>query len=153
MIINIKRTDSSDKHFSILIKLLDSELSDIDKEAHDICKQYNHIETITHVVIAYYDDNPVGCGAIRKYSEEVIEIKRMFVLNNYRDKGIATDILKELENWSKELNYKKCILETGKKLSGAIKFYQKNEYSQIPNYGQYQNMKSSICFEKELNNK
>lgn len=42
-------------------------------------------------------------------------VKRMFVEPAYRDKGIASQILKELEQWTIELENQKCFLETGLK--------------------------------------
>lgn len=148
--ITIKRTDSDNKDFLKLIKSLDSFLEERHKEEHTICKQYNKPESIKFVVVAYNEKKPVGCGGIREYSVEVMEIKRMFVSPDERKKGIAKAILNELENWSTELGAKKCILETGDKLSEAIVLYEKNNYSKIPNYGQYQSIESSICFEKNL---
>jgi GNAT superfamily N-acetyltransferase len=79
-----------------------------------------------------------------------MEIKRMYVTLEKRGKGIATLVLQELEKWSKELGFEKCILETGKKQPEAIRFYEKTNYHSIPNYGQYENAENSICFEKEL---
>ncbi len=79
-----------------------------------------------------------------------MEIKRMFVLPEYRSKGIATAILHELESWIVELNYFNSILETGKKQIDAISLYKKNNYKIVPNYGQYENIEDSICFEKNL---
>lgn len=72
----------------------------------------------------------------------------MYVPVHKRGKGIASLILKELEVWCRELNCTKCILETGKKQQEAIKLYEKNHYKIIPNYGQYQKIENSVCFEK-----
>jgi GNAT superfamily N-acetyltransferase len=74
----------------------------------------------------------------------------MFVLSEKRGVGIAQKILNELEIWAKELDYKKCVLETGIRQVEAVKFYKKCDYKIISNYGQYKNMKNSICFEKQL---
>ena len=74
----------------------------------------------------------------------------MYVPPALRGKGIASAVLAELEKWAKELNYKKCILETGKKQPEAIALYNKNGYCIIPNYGQYENVENSVCFEKNL---
>jgi putative acetyltransferase len=71
-------------------------------------------------------------------------------LPDNRGKGIAAQILNELEKWAKELNYKKCVLETGHKQPEAIALYKKNGYKQIPNYGQYIGIENSVCFEKLL---
>ncbi|MFA5047121.1 MAG: GNAT family N-acetyltransferase, partial [Paludibacter sp.] len=112
--------------------------------------QFNKTDKIKQVIVAYLLDKPVGCGAIKVYSGDTMEVKRMFVQPAERGKGIASGILAELESWSRELGYKKCILETGQKQPEAIRMYKKNKYSVIPNYGQYENIENSICFEKEL---
>jgi N-acetylglutamate synthase-like GNAT family acetyltransferase len=116
------------------------------------CEPFNRIDAIKHAVIAYYADEPVGCGAIREYSPDTVEIKRMFCKENQRKKGIASMILDELERWAKELGFTRCILETGEKLPEAINLYQKKGYSRIANYGQYECLGSSVCFEKNLGN-
>lgn len=133
-----------------MIKLLDLEFFSKNEEAFAVCSPHNGIEKIKHVVVAYEEDKPIGCGAIRKYADEIMEVKRMFVLDEYRGRGIASGILHELEAWAKELNYKKCILETGKIFFDAVGLYEKNKYSIIPNYEPYENIESSICFEKNL---
>jgi putative acetyltransferase len=67
-----------------------------------------------------------------------------------RGKGWASMVLTELEKWALELGTSKLILETGLKQPEAIAFYRKNNYSVIPNYGQYANIENSVCFEKNL---
>jgi GNAT superfamily N-acetyltransferase len=146
----IKRTNSDDADFQRIVKLLDIYLDEMDKEAHCACEPFNRIETIKHVVVAYSESEAVGCGAIREYSSGTMEIKRMFVIDSKRGKGIASMILDDLENWAKELNYNKCVLETGEKLPEAIRLYQKKGYSRIPNYGQYACLGSSVCFAKNI---
>jgi len=148
--IKILRTDSSNQDFITLVKLLDKELQIRDGEEHTFYAQYNKIDKIKNVVVTFYNDTAVGCGAIKEYDISTIEIKRMFVKDEYRSKGIATKILIELELWTGELGYKKCILETGFKQPEAIRLYTKNNYKVIPNYGQYAGMVNSVCMEKVL---
>ena len=149
--LKIVRTNSSDKDFIALVKLLDADLQIRDGEDHPFFAQYNKLDNIKYAVVAYLDEIPVGCGAIKEYDEHTMEIKRMFVNPELRGKGIATKVLIELENWVRELNFSKCILETGKRQPEAIRLYQKNGYEIIPNFGQYKNVKSSVCFEKIIN--
>lgn len=144
------RTDSGNSDFQRLVKALDMDLAVSDGEEHSFFAQFNKIDSIKHVVVAYEGDTPLGCGAIKEYREGVMEIKRMFVAPESRGMGIGSLILTELENWARELNNKKCILETGKKQRGAIGLYKKNGYSIIPNYGQYAQVESSVCFEKKV---
>ncbi|MGC3978338.1 MAG: GNAT family N-acetyltransferase [Paludibacteraceae bacterium] len=150
MIPTLKRTNSENSDFRNLVNELDEYLTHTDEEAHSECKSYNKLETIKHVVIVFFDKSPIGCGAIRQYNQNTVEIKRMFVVENVREKGIGTKILTELEAWARELGFKNCILETGKMMPGAINLYIRNGYRNIPNYGQYEGMEKSICFQKEL---
>jgi GNAT superfamily N-acetyltransferase len=148
--IKILRTDSSDQDFIKLVKLLDKELQIRDGEEHTFYAQYNKIDKLKNVVVAFYNGVAVGCGAIKEYDISTIEIKRMFVKDEYRSKGIATKILIELELWTGELGYNRCILETGFKQPEAIRLYTKNNYKVIPNYGQYAGVVNSVCMEKVL---
>ncbi len=144
------RTDSENENFRELVKQLDKELAIRDGDDHSFYAAYNKIDSIKNAVVAYADGVPAGSGAFKRYSAGVAEIKRMFVPNNMRKKGIGAIVLGELEKWAKELGYEKCILETGEKQPEAIALYKKNGYLVIPNYGQYEKITNSLCFEKTL---
>lgn len=146
----LKRTDSSDPDFQQLVHELDKDLAIRDGAEHAFFAQFNKIDLIKHVVVAYANGQAVGCGAVKQYAEQTMEVKRMFVDPEFRGKGIASLVLKELEIWTIELGYTICILETGQKQPEAIRLYQKNSYRLIPNYGQYAGVESSVCFEKRL---
>ena len=144
-------TEEDDRDFIELLKQLDAELAVRDGKDHSFYAQFNKIDKIKYVVVAYEDNKPAGCGAIKEYDKDTMEVKRMYTLPESRGKGIATGILTELEKWAFELHYAKCILETGKRQPEAIALYKKNNYKQIPNYGQYANIENSVCFEKQIN--
>lgn len=148
--IHLLRTDSSNTDFQKLVILLDADLKIRDGEDHAFYSQYNKIQAIKHVVVAYQDDEPVGCGAIKEYEPGTMEVKRMYVSENKRGSGIASAVLKELEIWAQQMGYNKCILETGIRQPEAIALYKKNNYKIIPNYGQYKGIEDSFCFEKIL---
>ncbi len=146
----LKRTNSDDPDFLPLVRELDKDLKIRDGDDHAFFAQFNKIDSIKHVVIAYQNNQAVGCGAFKPYEEKTTEIKRMYVPPQHRGKGIASAVLSELEKWCKELNYDRCILETGKKQPEAIALYHKSKYKVIPNFGQYAEVESSVCFEKHL---
>ena len=148
--IRILRTNSDNQDFVELVKHLDADLADRDGKEHSFYAQYNKIDQINFVVLAYENDVPVACGAIKEYAPDTMEVKRMYTLPDRRGKGIASQVLRELESWASELSYRKCILETGKKQPEAIRLYEKNGYQIIPNYGQYIGIENSLCFEKEV---
>ena len=146
--IDLIRTDSAHPDFVHLVRFLDAELAERDGIENAFYAQYNKIDAIRHVVLAYEEATPVGCGAIKEYEPGIMEVKRMYTPPQHRSKGNASMVLKELEKWALELDYKKCILETGKRQPEAIALYKKNGYSLIPNFGQYQGIENSVCFEK-----
>ena len=144
------RTDASHADFIALVKALDADLANRDGRDHSFYNTFNKIDAIKYAVVAYENDTPVSCGAIKEYTPGTMEVKRMYTVPEHRGKGIAAVVLKELELWAKELGYKTCILETGKRQPEAIWLYQKNGYTTIPNYGQYAGVDNSVCFEKHL---
>ena len=144
----IIRTNNKNLDFNKLIVELDAYLKVTDGEGHEFYNQFNGLDNIKNVVIAYQDSQAIGCGAFKKLDNETIEIKRMYVKFAHRGSGTAQAILNSLELWASEKGFKKCILETGNRQVEAIKFYKKAGYKSIPNYGQYIHMEDSNCFEK-----
>ena len=122
----IIRTDANHPEFIKLVSQLDAILREVDGVEHVFYAQFNKIDTLEHVVLLYIDQLAVGCGALKKYSIDTMEIKRMYVLPEYRSLGIATKILSELESWMLSLGNTTSILETGIRQKDAIALYQKN---------------------------
>ena len=146
----LHRTNAQHPGFILLVRQLDAYLAEVDGDDHAFYDQFNSISNLKHVVVAFHGDDAVGCGAIKEYDAKTVEIKRMYTSPDNRGKGIASLVLQELEKWAAELSYSKCTLETGKRQEEAIRLYQKNGYSPIPNYGQYADVENSVCMEKLL---
>lgn len=100
-------------------------------------------------VIAEFNNEIVGCGAIRPIDKNTGEVKRMY--SKYPGKKIGQTILVFLENTARTLGYTDLILETRLKNENAIQFYQKQNYKIIPNYGKYRDRPEAICLGKSLN--
>ena len=148
--VKLVRTNSKNTDFMLLVKQLDASLKITDGDEHDFYNQFNSIAALKHTVVAYLENQPIGCGAFKEFNQNSVEIKRMFILPQSRGKGIATLILKELENWAIQSGYSSCILETGIRQTEAVILYKKNLYSITSNYGQYEGLENSICFEKKI---
>jgi GNAT superfamily N-acetyltransferase len=144
------RTTSDNPDFRKLVQLLDIFLKERDGDDHVFYAQFNKIDTIRNVIVCYSGDIAIGCGAFKEYDDDTVEIKRMYVLPEYRGKGVATMVLAQLETWAKENNYSTCILETVVEPNEAIGLYLKAGYSFIPNFGQYVNATKSLCMKKVL---
>lgn len=148
--LELVRTTSQNTDFSNLIVKLDENLASRNGDMQEYFNQFNKVDAIRHVVIAYVNDIAVGCGAIKQFDIESAEVKRMFVLEEYRGRGVAHKILNELEKWALELDYVSTVLETSNVQVEAVALYAKSDYIIIENYGQYAGIESSICFKKEL---
>ncbi|WP_169082914.1 GNAT family N-acetyltransferase [Paenibacillus sp. PL91] len=101
-------------------------------------------------IVAYYDGIPAGCGAIRPLDEEATELKRFFVAEAYRNRGIAQQILFELEAKARAMHFRSIKLEAGEEQPEALSFYRKHGYTPIDRFGIYVDSESSVCYEKRL---
>lgn len=115
-------------------------------------KKFNHLDTMDDVIIAYAGDNAIGCAALRKYSEEDVEVKRVFVRETYRRQNVGGMLLEKLISRAKSQGYQRMILETGEFLASSVRLYQRYGFERIPNYGQYENMEESLCMALKIQN-
>jgi putative acetyltransferase len=146
----LKRTSNTEPDFKNLISKLDKYLSIVNGDKDAFYAPNNVLGPLDTAVIAYYNDKPVGCGCFKRFDEQSVEIKRMYVDPELRGRGIASAVLNELEKWAKENGFKYTVLETGLKLDDANALYRKQGYKIIENYGQYAGIKSSVCMKKNL---
>jgi putative acetyltransferase len=96
------------------------------------------------------DDEPLGCGGLRQLNEHEAEIKRMFVRPQSRGTGVSTGILQRLEQYGREKGWRRLLLETGDGQPDAVRFYTREGYERIPNFGHYTDVAESLCFAKNL---
>lgn len=148
--LSLIKTNSDHTDFRALVVALDTDLQARYGEQQQFFSQFNKLDLIHHVIVAYNNNEPVGCGAFKEYETGVAEIKRMFVQLQQRGKGIAGLILTELEQWAAAEGYHTCILETAIKQPEAIRVYEREGYSRIPNYGQYIGVEISLCMQKQI---
>lgn len=150
--ISIKPTAGNDPDFILLCNKLDEQLDEMvgGRENRIEYVQYNSLEDIQDAFIAYDNATPVGCMGLRKYSDNTAELKRVFVINEYRGQGISRQLMDRLELTAKTRGFTSLILETGEELTAAVELYRKSGYEVIPNYPPYENMKESVCMMKNL---
>lgn len=152
--IRIQQVQNENKDFILLCEELDEYLNQaIGGECRrEKYKKFNYLDTMDYVVIAYDGEEAVGCGALRKYSEEEIEVKRVFVQEKYRGKHIGNMILKHLVLQAKAMGFQRMLLETGEFLQASIHLYSKYGFEKIENYGAYKDMEESLCMALEIVN-
>ena len=149
---DFRRTDGKDKDFIENCRLLDMDLDRRvgKKIKRDKYKKYNQLDEIKEAIVVYEDDKAIGGGAIRRYDDENIELKRVFVHTEYQRQGIGSKLVSLLIEWAMELGYKRMILETGELLAESCAVYKKLGFKVIPNYGPYVDMPESLCMARDL---
>lgn len=148
--IKLERTTSESMDFKLLANKLDQELKLIYGSTQEEFDQFNIVDNIVTVIVAYIDSNPAGCGCFKTFDNNTAELKRMFVDDQFRGKRIGAAILIELEKWAKELSHSSIVLETGTVQTEAVALYKNNGYTVIPNFDPYIGTELSICFKKNL---
>lgn len=101
-------------------------------------------------LIGYLEDKPLVCGALRPIDRDCVEVRRMFVTAKARRKGLAQDMLRELERYSAGFGYSLMRLETGNRQLSAMALYERLGFKRIPAFGDYVDDPLSVCFEKSV---
>jgi GNAT superfamily N-acetyltransferase len=101
-------------------------------------------------LLGLVDGEPVACGAYRRHEDEVAEIKRMYVRADRRRRGIARELLAQLEARAAESGYVRAVLETGTAQPEALALYPSAGWTPIPGYGHYKWSLENRCFTKDL---
>ncbi|MFI6824790.1 GNAT family N-acetyltransferase [Micromonospora sp. NPDC050187] len=92
----------------------------------------------------------VGCGGLRPLGPDSAEIKRMYVEPAVRGTGVAVGILRALEHEARDRGVVNLLLETGTAQPEAMRFYEREGYDRIDNYGPYEGEALSVCYARRL---
>ncbi|SDZ51235.1 GNAT family N-acetyltransferase [Herbiconiux ginsengi] len=92
----------------------------------------------------------IGCGGLRPLTGGGAEIKRMYVAPEARGTGVSTAILRAIEDEARALGVACLLLETGTEQPDAIRFYEREGYARIPNFGPYADSDISVCYARNL---
>jgi ribosomal protein S18 acetylase RimI-like enzyme len=101
------------------------------------------------IILCKEENEFIGCVAIRKITEDIAELKRMYVIPGYQQRGIGKKLLERSLSMAKEANYSFVRLDTLSHMLPAINLYKKNGFYEIPPY--YHNpYATAVFFEKKL---
>jgi GNAT superfamily N-acetyltransferase len=101
-------------------------------------------------VIVSVEDQPIGCGGLRRHDGHAGEIKRMYIHRAHRGHGHGRALLRALEQRAHEIGYRRVVLETGTAQPEALALYRTSGYKPITPYGLYRCEPGSRCFAKDL---
>ena len=119
----------------------------------DIQLQYaepNRPENMNALLVAYEDAMPVACGAWKAVDDRTAEIKRIYVQPQYRRRGLATALIRALEEDVLRCGRHKLILETAVDTTSAHELYLSLGYRLRDYYGSPAGADNCMCFQKEI---
>lgn len=85
-------------------------------------------------IVGVEDGVAVCCGGIKRLPDGACEIKKMFVVPEARGRGVARELLVELERRARDLGYAIARLDTGPKQPRAQRMYERAGYVSIANF-------------------
>ena len=144
-------TDRDDADFIALCRRLNEELVlKLSGSVDPISSRANATDDFGSVLLGKNEKVPVACAALRPFSEDTVELKRMFVSPEWRRKGLGKAILQKCEEMARQEKYRHIVLETNILLPDAKTLYEKNGYGRIDSYGPYAFLKETLCMGKTL---
>ena len=143
-------TNEKDERFLELVDELDKGYFERIGDELSKYESYNEFKDPHVVILALDCDRPIACASYRVFDENSVEFKRVFVKKEYRKRGIAHDLICELEKSVIEDNFKYSYIVTGKNNHAAIKLYEKLNYKLIDKFGQFKDDDAVICMRKEF---
>src|ERR1700688_1592338 len=117
------------------------------EEVKAIDRQYS--EPSGALLLAYRDSEAIACAGIRRFDEGVAELKRMFVLPDFRGHHIGRQMLEIALRTAKELGYKKILLDTMPSMLQAKKLYLDFGFTEMASY-RYNPVEGAVFMEKKL---
>ena len=83
-------------------------------------------------LVAYRDARAIGCGGLQRLDAETGEVRRLFLDETDRGRGIGRTLLLELEEHARRLGYRRVRLTTGDGQPEALRMFQSAGYQEIP---------------------
>ena len=99
---------------------------------------------------AVVDGEVAGCGAFVNQGGDYAEIKRMFILPEFRGLKLGRRVLEEIENLARASGLELARLETGVRQAEALHLYARAGYQRRGPFGDYPEDPLSIFMEKKL---
>jgi GNAT superfamily N-acetyltransferase len=100
-------------------------------------------------VVGFDDAGRPACGGgVKRLGEDVVELKRMYVVPELRGRGVAGELLAALEETARSLGYTRVRLDTGPKQQHAERLFRDAGYREIENFND--NPEASFWGEKLL---
>ena len=148
------KTKSSDPRFVKLCSMLDNYLDGmmgVELQQKEYNK-HNELVDIDDVILFVDGEKLIGCAGLKRVNTAIAEIKRVFVVDEFRCHGYGHTMISGIEALARNEGYTVLLLETGAPMKSARNLYTSCGFSLIENYGPYAGLDSSVCMKKNIGN-
>lgn len=146
----LRLTGGDDPKFRALVRKLDQEYVDRFGETALRYRPYNTLEKIEAACLLLVDGTTAACGAIQPLNGDTAELKRVYVLPEFRRRGLARQVVEQLELQALFHGYQFMALETGRAMPEAAALYTKLGYRETEPWGPFAGDELCLCMKKEL---
>lgn len=141
---------SSSPDFRMLAAKLDAYYFELVGDIQNRYADVNRPENMTALAVAYADGAPIACGAWKRIDETTAELKRLYVLTEYRRRGVARSLIAALEADAAAAGIRRMILETAVDTTDSHRLYLSAGYQITDYYGSPAGEANCLCFFKKL---
>ena len=135
------RRCSTDSDFSSAIQItkdyvewlsIDLAFQDIDEELENFPSMYGPPDGL--FLLAKHRSEIVGGVGLRRLTTEVCEMKRLFVYDSFKGKGVGKKLCSEIIEEAKDMGYEKMRLDTLGRMHEAMSLYESLGFKEIDPY-------------------
>ena len=106
-----------------------------ERELHDVDNfQQEYVDNRGLLLVVMDDKKLVGTGAIKKLEENIAELKRLWLIEEYHGQRIGYQVVSQLLDFARAHGYEKVRLQTSQKQERAVRFYKQFGFYEIPSY-------------------
>lgn len=146
----LRFVDAKSADFAALTKKLDEYYFELVGDVHLRYAEFNRPENFACLAVVYEGEIPIACGCWKVVDETTAELKRIYVLPEYRRKGAATLIIRAMEENVASTGRTRMILETARTTADSASLYLSLGYREIGYYGSLAGAENCLCFDKDL---
>jgi predicted N-acetyltransferase YhbS len=126
---------------------VDLKFQNFKKELENLKSEYSPPKGC--ILLAFFDGDIVGCVALREFKSQICEMKRLYVKNEFRGKGIGKTLVELVIQKAKEVGYSHMRLDTLSFMKEAIALYYRFGFKEIKPY-RYNPIPGAQFFELNL---
>lgn len=146
----LRFVDADNRDFRMLTERLDAYYLEALGQVQLRYAAVNHPKNFACRGVVYEGEAPIVCGCWKAVDDETAEIKRIYVLPEYRRRGAARLVIRAMEADITAGGRRRVVLEKARTTGGSAALYLALGYRETGYYDSPAGAENCRCFEKDL---